>query len=154
MPPKIKITKNSEAGLGLARVAALAAFEKKASDILIIDLTKIESAPADYFVLCTCNSTTHVQSAASAIETACRIEATQPPRSEGWEALEWVLVDCFDVVVHVMSAAPRDFYKIEKLWGDGKFIHLDEKGSFVAEKPVAEKKAARTKKIEKGDTEE
>lgn len=148
MPPKVKITHSPDEGIGLARAAALAAFNKKAEDIVIIDLCGIESAPADFFVICTSNSTTHAQAVASAVETECRVLATQPPRSEGWDALEWVIVDCFDVVAHIMTATTRDFYTLEKLWGDGKFTRLNEDGEFIAAK-----KTARPKKSTKGAAE-
>lgn len=148
MSPKVKITHSPDSGIGLARAAALAALDKKAEDIVIIDLCDIESAPADFFMICTCNSTTHAQAVASSVETECRVLATQPPRSEGWDALEWVIVDCFDVVAHIMTATTRDFYTLEKLWGDGKFTRLNENGEFIADK-----KPSRKRKSTKGAVE-
>lgn len=151
MPPKVKLSRRAASGEALARVAALAAFDKKAAEIVILDLSAIESAPSDYFVICSCGSTVQVQAVASAVETACREAATQLPRTEGWDALEWVIVDCFDVVVHIMTAEARDFYKLEKLWGDGNFSRLNDKGEILADKP-ATAKAARPKKAAKGET--
>ncbi len=143
MPPKVKLTRRAPSGAGLAETAALAAFDKKAEDIVVLDLTGIESAPSDYFVVCTCTSTTQVRAVGSAVENTCRDIATQLPRSEGWET-EWIIIDCFDVVIHVMTVEAREFYKLEKLWGDAKFSRLSDDGKFIAEKnPNAKVKKAK-----------
>lgn len=142
MPPKVKLSRHAHSGAGLAGTAALAAFDKKAEDIVVLDLTDIESAPSDYFVICTCSSTTQVKAVGTAVENTCREIATQLPRSEGWET-EWIIIDCFDVVVHVMTTEAREFYKLEKLWGDAKFSRLSEEGKLIAEKnPNAKVKKA------------
>lgn len=113
---------------GLATLCANAASDKIAQDIIILDLRKIDSRPAEYFVICTCESEPQVQAAADWVERIVRTAGGGSPRSEGFEAKEWVLLDYFDVVVHVMIKSARAHYKLEKLWADSDFYKLEEDG--------------------------
>lgn len=103
-----------------ARVMA----DKKAENILVMDLTKSDGAPAEFFVLCSCLSEVQVDAVSSAIERAGKEAGQGFPKSEGWSARQWVLLDYFDVVAHVFHEDARDFYRIEKLWSDSEFYTL------------------------------
>lgn len=120
---------------GLAVFCAKAAANKIASDILIMNLESLEFAPADYFMICSCASENQVRAVAEEIEAQSKKHGVQNPRVEGMEALQWVILDYFDVVVHVMHADARAFYKLEKLWGDASFTRLTEEGKERAVKP-------------------
>lgn len=93
--------------------------EKKAEDILILDLGKIENAITQYFVICTGNSQTHVNTIAQYIEYNVRAKLKDRPwKKEGFENAEWVLLDYVNVVVHVFQPQAREFYRLEQLWAD------------------------------------
>lgn len=111
----------------LAEFCAKAADNKLAQDILILDLKEIEFAPADYFVICSCDSDTQVDAVVSSIERETKGRSNRP-KVEGKLAKEWVLIDYFDVVVHVMLKKSREYYKLEKLWGDAGFRYIDSRG--------------------------
>lgn len=119
---------------GLAVLCARIAEEKLAKDIIIIDFSKVDMAPGDFFVTMACDSDIQVKAVADAIKRTCRKLGLARPRSEGEDALQWVLLDFFDVVVHVMLKKVRSYYKLEKLWGDSKFLMLNEKGNTVVYK--------------------
>jgi ribosome-associated protein len=94
--------------------------EKKAEDIVVIDLRTVPNAITDFFVICSVNS----DSQADAVENSVEAEVYKtlnldPIFKEGKENKEWILVDYFDVVVHVFRKSRREFFKLEKLWGDG-----------------------------------
>ena len=115
---------------GFATLYAQLAAEKLAENIQILDLTKVESAPADYFVICTCQSDTQVRAVAGIVEQGGKEAGSGIPRSEGWDS-QWIIIDFFDVVVHVMHHEARDFYKLEKMWSDAEFSILNEKSNIV-----------------------
>lgn len=111
---------------GLATFCARIAEDKIARDILILNLSKIEVAPSDFFVLCTCDSDVQVSAIVDAIMRQCKNAGISRPRAEGLEGNFWVLLDFFDVVVHIMQKDAREYYKLEKLWGDAQFYKLDD----------------------------
>jgi ribosome-associated protein len=113
---------------GLAVFCAKLADDKLARDIILMNLTKIETAPSDYFVICTCDSEIQVEAVVSSIDRKCRELGLNPPRIEGLDSRQWVLLDFFDVVMHVMIKDSRYYYKLEKLWGDAQFMDLNENG--------------------------
>ena len=102
--------------------------DKLARDIVIIDLMEAESAPSDFFVLCSCDSHPQVAAIVDEIFRRTREVGIDKPRSEGIEEKEWALIDFFDVVAHVMLAKSREYYRIERLWADGKFYVLSPTG--------------------------
>ncbi|WP_153726514.1 ribosome silencing factor [Heliorestis convoluta] len=101
----------------LAIRLAEAASEKKASDILLLDVRE-KSRFTDYFVICTGNSTPQVQAICQNIEDSMKELGQQPLRIEGYREGRWVLVDLGDVVVHIFRPESRDYYSLERLWGD------------------------------------
>jgi ribosome-associated protein len=113
---------------GLAVLAARLADQKLADNILIMNLTGIDGAPTDYFVICSCDSDVQIRAIVDLIATNCRQLGLKQPRVEGNRGSSWVLLDFFDVVMHIMLPDARQFYKLENLWGDSEFISLNEDG--------------------------
>lgn len=112
----------------LATFAANIAGEKISEDVLILNLKKIDSAPAEYFVICSGNTEVHVRAIAEAVEYECKNAGIGKFRTEGWDFCSWVIIDMFDVVIHIMNRSTREFYNLEKLWGDAQFMKLTEDG--------------------------
>ena len=117
---------------GLASFCARMAQEKKADDILILNLKSIDTAPADYFVVCSCDSDIQMKSIADSISRKCRELQMDRPKIEGMDSNYWILLDFFDVILHIMIKDARNFYKLEKLWGDAKFKLLDDDSKLKA----------------------
>jgi ribosome-associated protein len=109
---------------GLAAFTARIASDKLARDIYILDLTDVEHPPAEFFVIATCDSDVQVRAVVDEIEMTTKSFRMQMPKVEGLETCRWVLLDYFDVVVHIMMKEARDYYKLEKLWGDSQFMVL------------------------------
>ena len=101
----------------LARRIADLALSKKGLDIKIIDLRGI-SPVTDFFVLVTGEASLHVESIAGAIEDGLKEEGVRPIGREGFKGGRWVLLDYFDVIAHIFHQPVREFYALEKLWGD------------------------------------
>lgn len=97
--------------------AAELLFDRKAADVLLLDLKGISSA-TDYFLIATGRSDTHVTAIADHVVDELKKEDVRPANVEGARAGRWVLIDYFDFVVHVFHPAARDFYQLERLWGD------------------------------------
>jgi ribosome-associated protein len=105
----------------LAELVAKAASDKKAGDIVIMDLTGI-SPVTDYFVVCSANSITQVQAIADNIEEQLREQGIRLLRREGYRDARWVLLDYGNCVAHIFVEEDRQFYKLERLWGDAKQV--------------------------------
>ena len=101
----------------LVRRAAELAVERKASDVVALDLRGISSA-TDHFVIGSGTSDIQVRSIAEHIEEALREAGHRPDHIEGKSGGTWVLLDYIDFVVHIFHSAARDFYQLERLWGD------------------------------------
>jgi len=100
----------------LARAAELA-MERKAFEVVVLDLRDISSA-TDYFLIASGNSDTQVRSIADHVIEQMRAEGMRPGHVEGLEGGHWVLIDFIDFVVHVFHPQARSFYQLEGLWGD------------------------------------
>ncbi|HEX6938391.1 MAG TPA: ribosome silencing factor [Longimicrobiales bacterium] len=107
----------------LARAAELAA-ERKGTDLLLLDLRELSDA-TDYFLLVSGTSDLHVRSVAEHIIDELKKEGVRPGHIEGLRAGRWVLIDYIDFVVHVFHPAARDFYQLERLWGDAPMHALE-----------------------------
>ncbi len=94
-----------------------AAQDKKAVDLVLLDLRKT-SAFTDFFVICTGTNIRQVQAIADAVQDALRKKGVRPALVEGYERGDWVLVDYFDFIFHIFTPATREFYGLERLWGD------------------------------------
>ena len=102
---------------GELTAAVAAALEKKAENILVLDLTK-GLAFTDFFVICTGTNKRQVQAIADAVQEKMREERVRPLHVEGYNRAQWVLLDYGDFVVHIFQEEPRRFYSLERLWGD------------------------------------
>jgi ribosome-associated protein len=100
-----------------------AALEKKALDVLVLDLRKA-SAFTDFFVICTGANIRQVQAIADAVQQALGRRGTKPALVEGYDRAEWILIDYFDFIFHVFTPATREFYALERLWGDAERIEV------------------------------
>jgi ribosome-associated protein len=109
--------------------AVRAALDKKAQDVVVLDL---RNTPAftDHFLLCTGLNVRQVKAIVDAIEESLRTAHVRPSHIEGYERAEWVLMDYFTFVVHVFTPQTRAFYALDRLWGDAERIEVsDEPGS-------------------------
>lgn len=127
-------------------------FNKKGYDVKIIDLQKIASF-ADYFVICSADSDTQVKAIADEIDKKLRDEGIKCWHKEGLTALSWVLMDYVDVVVHIFKKESREYYNIEKLWGDAPAYEIEDpaliKQEQVKPKTRATKKTTSVKSTKK-----
>jgi len=104
-------------------LAVTAALDKKAENVVVLDLRK-GLAFTDFFVIATGTNVRQVQTIADAVDEALRRKGVRPALVEGYERGEWVLVDYFDFIVHVFLPATREFYALERLWGDAERIEI------------------------------
>ena len=108
------------ADLDLPRDVARAAellFDRKATDVMLLDLRGLSTA-TDFFLIATGRSDTQVSAIADHLIEEMRNDGVRAGSVEGLRGGRWVLVDYFDFVVHVFHPAARDFYQLERLWGD------------------------------------
>ena len=103
------------------QTAVQAAADKKAEDIIVLDLRKAAGF-TDYFVIASGQSTRQIRAIADAVTEQLKAAKVRPSHIEGYERSEWVLIDCFDFIVHVFSREARAFYGLERLWGSAERI--------------------------------
>jgi len=96
---------------------------KKARDIQVLDLRKLTTI-TDFFIICTGDANIHVRAIANAILNNLREDGQRAWHKEGVAAGNWVLLDYVDVFVHVFMPEQRDFYSLERLWGDAKIRNI------------------------------
>lgn len=100
--------------------------EKKGQDLVKLDLTGLDEAPTNTFIICHGESTTQVKAISDHILTEVKKRTgTRPNHSEGQQNATWVLIDYFDVVVHIFNPEAREFYQLEALWSDAKVTAFD-----------------------------
>ena len=122
--PRKRAPKAANKGLSADMTAAIAAaLDKKAEQLVVLDLTK-SSAFTDFFVICTGTNRRQVQAIADAVQDAVAKRGTRPALVEGYERGDWILLDYFDFIVHVFMPASREFYNLERLWGDAEKIEV------------------------------
>lgn len=119
-----RVTRNSK----LFKTIIQAIQQKKGESIVSLDLRKIPEAVSDFFIICQATSSTQVKAIADFIEEAVRIECNEVAfKQEGRQALQWVLIDYVNVVVHIMQPETRKFYRLEEMWSDASVLeHNDE----------------------------
>ena len=111
----------------LSQVIVKGMQEKKGEEITVLDLRGIKNAVADFFVICTGNSDTHVDAISDSVEAFVHKEFKENPwHREGSQNKEWVLLDYVNVVVHVFKRESREHYGIEHLWGDAETTYIAE----------------------------
>lgn len=110
--------------LETAKMAVKSLDSKKALDIKVIKIQDI-SAIADYFVIATGTSSTHVKALADEVEAQLDEAGISVSHVEGYRSNSWILLDYVDVVVHVFSDEAREYYDLERLWQDGEIIDIE-----------------------------
>lgn len=101
--------------------------EKKATDIILLDLRKLHNTITDFFVICSGNSDNQIDAIATSIdEEVYKVSGVSPWHKEGLQNKEWILLDFVNVVAHVFNNEKRAFFDIESLWGDAEITTIDE----------------------------
>jgi len=110
----------------LVEAVVFGMLERKASDIVTIDLRDIPNAVCSYYVICHGNSNTQVEAIAESVGIEAKKQLNdRPVHIEGAGLAEWILLDYVDVVVHVFQESSRKFYNLEGLWADAKITSIN-----------------------------
>lgn len=104
-------------GVDIAKICAGAADDKKANNIIILDVAKLTSF-TDYFVICSAPSERQVQAIVRNVEDTLLERNIRPLGIEGLQTSSWVLIDCGDVVFHCFTDSAREYYDLEGFWID------------------------------------
>jgi ribosome-associated protein len=121
-------------GEELSRLVVNGMLEKKATNIVVMDLRKVNNSITDFFVICSGNTDTQIAAIADSVdEEVFKASKINPWHQEGRQNREWILLDYVDVVVHVFRKDRRKFYDLESLWGDAETTLIEE--SFEPEAP-------------------
>ena len=112
------------------KIAVNAADDKKAYDLVVLDISKIASF-ADYFLLCTADSSRQMQAIADEVEKKLKACGIRPSHVEGYQNSEWILMDYMDLVVHIFPKNARAYYDLERLWRDSKKLDANQ---FIVQK--------------------
>jgi len=105
--------------------AVRAALDKKAQDVIVLDL-RHTPAFTDFFLLCSGQNARQVHAIADAVEEALKAAKVRPAHIEGYNRAEWVLMDYFTFIVHIFTPQTRAFYSLERLWGDAERIEVSD----------------------------
>ena len=101
--------------------------QHKGKEVVCLDLRKIETAVCDFFIICHGTSNTHIASIAENVRKEISKQMKEKPwHTEGEANKEWVLMDYFNVVVHIFNKEKRDFYKLENLWADANIKYIEQ----------------------------
>ncbi len=114
---------NDTDGANLANYIAELMLDKKALNVKIINVTEIASF-TDYFVLCSSESDPQTQAVTDHIDDVLRKKGIRPSHIEGYQNLQWVLMDYYDVIACIFHTEMRSFYGFERLWADGETIEV------------------------------
>lgn len=97
--------------------------EKKGEKIVSLDLKKIPEAVSDFFIICQANNSIQLKAIADFVEEEVKKKCDEGPyKHEGRQGEQWILIDYVNVVVHIMLAEPRKFYKLEEMWSDASVV--------------------------------
>lgn len=122
---QLKETSNKlEESKRITEVIVLGMQEKKAKDIVSLDLRNISSSVSDFFVVCHADSSTQVKAIADSVEDEMfKAFGEEPWHKEGFQNSEWILLDFVSVVVHIFRTEKREHYGVEDLWGDAEVVN-------------------------------
>jgi ribosome-associated protein len=104
--------------------AVRAALDKLATNVVVLDL-RHTPAFTDFFVLCSGQNARQVKAIADHVEDVLREAGVRPAHVEGYDRAEWILMDFFTLIIHVFAPHTRDFYGLERLWGDAERIVIE-----------------------------
>ena len=107
------------------KIAINAADDKKANDLVALDISKIASF-ANYFLICTGDSSRQMQAIADEVEKRLKVRGIRPSHVEGYQNSEWILLDYGDMVLHIFSKTARVYYDLERLWRDSKKLNVSQ----------------------------
>lgn len=111
----------------LSKVIIKGMQEKKAVGIVLMDLRKVKNAVADFFVICSGNSDKQLDAIADSVDEEVAKNLDEKPwHLEGKNNKEWVVLDYTNVVAHIFRRDRRDFYALEKLWGDADITEIED----------------------------
>jgi ribosome-associated protein len=120
-------TPTTEASEELANWVVKGMQEKKAQEIVVMDLREVPNAFTDFFVVCSGTSDTQIEAIADSVDKEVWESGKIHVHAvEGKANREWILMDYYDVIVHVFLKDKREFFKLEELWGDAKFTYISE----------------------------
>jgi ribosome-associated protein len=118
-----RLTKSSK----ILKVIIKAIQDKKGENIVSLDMRKIPEAVTDFFIICEAGANVQVRAIADSVQELVKKDCGELPyKHEGYQALQWVLVDYVNVVVHVFQRETRKFYRLEEMWSDGVLLEYDE----------------------------
>ncbi len=123
MPKQKKSISNPTGNQNDAQRISELMLDKKAVDIIMIDVRKITTL-TDFFVVCTSESEPQTRAITDHINQKMKEEGVKSWHIEGYEHLDWVLIDFVHIVVHIFSKETREYYEFERLWADGKITHV------------------------------
>jgi len=106
------------------KIALKAADDKKALDVVVLDISHIASF-ANYFLFCSGESSRQIQAIADEVEARLKDSGFRPSHIEGYRNAEWILMDYMDLVIHIFSRNARAYYNLERLWRDGKRMDVE-----------------------------
>jgi ribosome-associated protein len=110
-----RLTRNSR----IFKTIIKAIQDKKGENIVSLDLRKIPEAVADFFVICEATSSTQIRAIGESVQDQVKQQCSELPyKHEGYQQLQWVLIDYVNIVVHIMQPENRKFYKLEEMWSD------------------------------------
>ncbi|MDY4696434.1 ribosome silencing factor [Selenomonas sp. WCA-380-WT-3B 3/] len=109
----------------MSKAICKAASDKKARDIVVMDMQGLMSS-TDYFVICSANTATQVRAIADNIEEKLAEQGAAFLHKEGYREGEWVLMDYGDVIAHIFMQEAREYYALERLWGDAKLTPYED----------------------------
>lgn len=123
MPKKKKGTDSEK----LSKAIVKGMQEKKASDIVVMDLREVRNAVADFFIICSANSDKQLEAISDSVdEEVYKALKEKPWHTEGKNNKEWMILDYISVVSHIFRKDRRQFYALEKLWGDAEITEIED----------------------------
>jgi ribosome-associated protein len=122
-----KKSASSTTSLKLSKLIVKGMQEKKANEIILLDLRKVKNAVADFFVICSGNSDKQIDAIADSVdEEVFKGIKENPWHVEGKNNKEWMILDYTNVVAHIFRKDRRSFYALEKLWGDAEITEIED----------------------------
>ncbi len=121
-----RLTKSSK----ILKTITKAIQDKKGENIISLDLRKIPEAITEYFIVCEASTHVQVKAIAEHVEELVKKRCGENPyKTEGYQALHWVLIDYVNIVVHIFQSETRRFYRLEEMWSDGVLEEYESTGS-------------------------